>query len=356
MYKKLFMPGPTNVKEDVLQKMAAPMISHRTKEASKLQRDICDKMRKLMYTKNEILLSTSSACGLMEGAIRSCTQKRAVVFSCGVFGNQWYQMAVTNNIPCDKFEVEWGEPITKEIIKNTLETGKYDLITVTHNETSTGIMNPIKEIADVVKNYPEVVFCLDTVSSLGGVKIEVDKLGVDICLASTQKCLALPPGFSICSISEKAIEAAKKVKFRGSYFDLLRLYNWVKEKDYQYPSTPSLPHMFALNYQLDKILNEGLENRFSRHIKVANHVRNWAKDNFALFAEEKYASNTVTCVKNTKSIDVDELNKALGEKGYIIANGLDKIKNITFRIGHMGEATIQDLKGLLSAINEILKS
>ncbi len=355
MYKKLFCPGPTNVKEDVLQKMATPMISHRTKEASKLQRDISDKMRKLMYTKNEILLSSSSACGLMEGAIRSCTQKRAAVFTCGVFGNQWYQMARTNNIPCDKFEAEWGKPTTKETVKSALDSGKYDLITVTHNETSTGIMNPIEEIAEAMKNYPEIIFCLDTVSSLGGVKVEVDKLGVDICLASTQKCLALPPGFSICSISEKAIEAAKKVEFRGSYFDLLRLYDWVKEKEYQYPSTPSLPHMFSLNYQLDKILEEGLENRFARHTKVANYVRTWVKNNFALFAEEKYASNTVTCVKNTRNINVSELNKALGKKGYIIANGLDKIKNITFRIGHMGEATIQDLNGLLSIINEILK-
>jgi len=356
MYKKLFCPGPTNVSEDVLQKLSSPLISHRTKEASKLQKDISDKMRKLMYTQNEVILSTSSACGLMEGAIRSCTQKRAAVFTCGVFGNQWYQMTRTNNIPCDKFEAEWGKPTTKEIVKSALDSGKYDLITVTHNETSTGIMNPIEEIAEVVKNYPEVVFCLDTVSSLGGVKVEVDRLGVDICLASTQKCLALPPGFSICSISEKAVEAAKKVEFRGSYFDLLRLYDWVKEKEYQYPSTPSLPHMFSLNYQLDKILEEGLENRFARHIKVANYVRTWVKSNFALFAEEKYASNTVTCVKNTRNIDVSELNKALGKKGYIIANGLEKIKNKTFRIGHMGEATIQDLRGLLSTINEIVKS
>ena len=354
MYKKLFTPGPTNVSEDVLKKMATPMISHRTKEASKLQKNISNKMKKLMYTKNEILLSSSSACGLMEGAIRSCTQKRAVVFSCGVFGNQWYKMALTNNIPCDKVEVEWGKPITKEIIESTLATGKYDLITVTHNETSTGIMNSIEEIAEVVKNYPEVIFCLDTVSSLGGVKIEVDKLGVDICLASTQKCLALPPGFSVCSISEKALEAAKKVKFRGAYFDLLRLYNYIKEKDYQYPSTPSLSHMFALNYQLDKIFKEGLENRFARHMEVANYVRSWVKRKFELFANEKFASNTVTCVKNTKEINIDDLNKTLGEKGYIISNGLEEIKDKTFRIGHMGEATILDLKGLLFAIDGIL--
>jgi len=263
-------------------------------------------------------------------------------------------MAKTNNIPSDKYEVEWGKPITKEIVKEVLDSGKYDLITLTHSETSTGVMNPINEIAEIVKKYPEIIFCLDTVSSLGGIKVEVDNLGVDICLASTQKCLALPPGFSICSISRKAVEAAKKVEFRGSYFDLLRLYNWVKEKDYQYPSTPSMSHMFALNYQLDKIFEEGIENRFSRHIKIANYVRNWAKNKFALFAEENYASNTVTCVKNTRNINVNELNGALMEKGYIISNGLEKIKNKTFRIGHMGETTLSDLKRLLSAINKIL--
>lgn len=355
MYKKLFCPGPTNVSEDVLHKMATPIISHRTKEASKLQKDISIKLQKLMFTENEIILSTSSACGLMEGAVRSCTQKRAAFFSCGVFGNQWHQMAVTNNIPNDKFEVEWGKPISKELVKKHLDSGKYDLIAITHNETSTGVMNPIKEISEVIKHYPEVIYCLDTVSSFGGVQIEVDELGVDICLASTQKCLALPPGFSVCSISNKAVEAAKQVKHRGSYFDLLRLYEWVKNKDYQYPSTPSISHMFALDYQLDKIFNEGLENRFSRHIQVAEYVRKWAKDKFKLFAEEQYASNTITCVKNTKNIDIAKLNIALGERGYIISNGLEKIKDKTFRIGHMGESTLLDLIELTTEINKILK-
>jgi len=355
MYKKLFIPGPTNIKEDVLQKMATPMISHRTEEASKLQREISDKLRKLMYTKNEILLSTSSACGLMEGTIRSCTRQKAAVFSCGVFGNLWYEMAVGNNISADKFETKWGEPITAELIDQNLATGKYDLITVTHNETSTGVMNPLEDIAQIMKKYPEVIFCLDTVSSLGGVKIEVDKLGIDICLASVQKCLALPPGFSVCSISEKALEAAKKVKFRGAYFDLLRLYTYIKKKDYQYPSTPSLSHMFALDYQLDNIFNEGLKNRFTRHIEVANYVRCWVKEKFELFANERFASNTVTCVKNNKGININDLNRNLSEKGYIISNGLEEIKDKTFRIGHMGEAKISDLKGLFFAIDDILR-
>jgi aspartate aminotransferase-like enzyme len=354
MYKKLFIPGPVTVTEDVLQKMATPMIGHRGKEASNLQRSISDKLRKLMYTKNEILLSTSSGSGLMEGSIRSCTQKKAAVFSCGDFGNRWFAMAEDNNVPADKFEVEWGKPTTSESVDKALATGKYDLITVTHNETSTGIMNPVEEIAQVMTKYPGVIFCVDTVSSLGGVKIEVDKLGIDVCLTSSQKCLGLPPGLSLCSISEKALEAARRVKFRGTYFDLLQLYDYIQKKDYQYPSTPSLSHMFALDYQLDKIFEEGLEKRFARHIELANYVRKWAKDKFALFAQEEFASNTVTCVKNTREISIADLNKALGKRGYMISNGYGKLADKTFRIAHMNEATIMEIKELLSIIDEIL--
>jgi len=354
MYKKLFIPGPVNVTEDTLQKMATPMISHRGKEASNLQRGISDKLRKLMYTQNEILLSTSSGSGLMEGAVRSCTQKRAAVFSCGNFGNRWFAMAEDNNVPADKFEVEWGLPNTAESVEKVLATGKYDLITITHNETSSGIMNPVEEIAEVMKKYPEVIFCVDAVSSLGGTKIEVDKLGIDICITSSQKCLGLPPGLSLCSISEKALEAARKVKFRGTYFDLLQIYEYIKKKDYQYPSTPSLSHMFALDYQLDKILKEGLDNRFARHTEMANYVRTWAKEKFALLAQEEFASNTVTCVKNTREISVGDLNKALGERGFMISNGYGKLKDKTFRIAHMAEATLSEIKELLSIIDEIL--
>lgn len=354
MYKKLFIPGPVNVTEDTLQKMAAPMIGHRGKEASNLQKNISDKLRKLMYTQNEILLSTSSGSGLMEGAIRSCTQKRAAVFSCGNFGNRWFAMAEDNNVPADKFEVEWGLPNTAESVDQVLSTGKYDLITVTHNETSSGIMNPVEEIAEVMKKYPEVIFCVDAVSSLGGAKIEVDKWGIDICITSSQKCLGLPPGLSLCSISEKALEASRKVKFRGTYFDLLQIYEYIQKKDYQYPSTPSLSHMFALDYQLDKILKEGLDNRFARHTAMANCARAWAKEKFALFAQEEFASNTVTCVKNTRGINVSDLNKALGERGYMISNGYGKLKDKTFRIAHMAEATLPEIKELLLIIDEIL--
>jgi aspartate aminotransferase-like enzyme len=355
MHKKLFIPGPVEVKEDVLQKMATPMIGHRTKEASKLQRDISEKLMKLFYTNNQIILSTTSGSGLMEAAIRSCTRKRAAVFAVGAFGKRWYDMAVSNNVPADIYEVEWGKATTPEMVDEALSTGKYDLITVTHNETSTGIMNPVEEIGAVVKKYPEVVFCVDTVSSAGGAKIEVDKWGIDICITSTQKALGLPPGLSICTMSEKAVEAAKEVKHRGFYLDLLRLYEYIQKKDHQYPSTPSLPHMFALDYQLDKILEEGLENRFARHIEMAEYVRNWAKKHFEMFADEKYASNTLTTIKNTRGISVADLNKRLAMRGFMISNGYGNLKEKTFRIAHMADTTLPEIKELLENIEDILK-
>lgn len=354
MHKKLFIPGPVEVRKDVLEKMATPMIGHRSKDASALQRGISDKLRMVFYTKEEILLSTSSGSGLMEGAIRCTTKKRAAVFSIGAFGKRWYEMAKFNNVPADLFAVEMGEAITPEMVDDALSTGKYDSIFVTHNETSTGIMNPIEEIAEVVKKYPEVVFCIDAVSSAAGSKIEVDKLGIDICVTSSQKAIGLPPGLAICTFSKKALERAKTIEFRGYYLDLLQLYNFIQKKDYQYPSTPSISHMYALDYALDLMLEEGLDNRFNRHIEMAKYVRAWAKKYFDLFGDEKHLSNTVTAIKNTRGISVADLNKELGKRGFAISNGYGDLKEKTFRIAHMAEMTLDDIKELLDNIEDIL--
>lgn len=357
MHKKLFIPGPIDVEEDVLAKFATAQISHRSKEASDLQRNIESKLQKLFYTKNTILLSTSSGSGLMEGAIRSCTGKRAVVFSAGSFGERWFKIAESNAVPVDMISSKPGQPITVEMVDETLSTGKYDVMTITHNETSLGLMNPLEDISKLLQDkYPEILVLVDSVSSMGGTKIETDKWGIDVNITSTQKSLGLPPGLSLCSVSDRAIEAAKKVKNRGSYFDLVKLYNYVHNKDHQYPSTPSLPHMFALDYQLDKILEEGLENRFARHLEMAEYVRSWAKEYFDLFVEDpKYLSNTLTTIKNTRKINVADLNKKLADRSYMISNGYGDFKELTFRISHMGDYTLDDVKGLIKNINNILE-
>lgn len=354
MSKKLFIPGPIDVSEDVLAQMANQVISHRGSEASALQEAITEKLQDLFYTKNNILLSTSSGSGLMEGSIRSCTLKRAAVLSCGSFGDRWYQMGILNGVPADLFKVELGKAIEPEMVDKVLSTNKYDTVMVTHNETSTGIANPIKEIGEVIKKYDDIVYCVDAVSSAGGIKIEADESNIDICLTSVQKSLGLPPGMSLCTFSEKATKRAEKVPNRGYYFDLLAIYEYIKNKNYQYPSTPSLSHMFALNFQLEKILKEGLDNRFRRHEEMANLVRKWAQEHFQIFTDVNYLSNTLTVIENTQGISVSNLNEKLQERGFLIANGYGDLKEKTFRISHMGDYTVQDVNELLININEIL--
>ncbi len=355
MHTKLFIPGPVDVRDDVLSKMSLAQISHRTKDASDLQRRISEKMQRIWKTKEQIILSTSSGSGLMEGAIRSCTAKRAAVFSIGAFGKRWYEMAIANGVEADLFESKMGDPTDLNMLDQALKSGKYDLVTITHNETSTGIANPIEEIAEVIKKYPDLVFCVDMVSSAAGHKVNIDELGIDIVITSSQKCLGLPAGLSICSFSSKAIERAKMVKNRGYYLDLLKLYNYIVKKDYQYPSTPSLPHMFALDYQLEYILIvEGLENRFQRHLDMAEMVRTWAREKFDLFGDERYLSRTVTAISNSRNIDVSDLNNKLKERGMMISNGYGDLKDKTFRIAHMGDTQIDDIEELLNNINDIL--
>ncbi len=353
--KKLFIPGPTQVHPDVLARMATPMIGHRTKEASELQRRITEKMRQLMFTENKIVFSTSSGTGLMEGAIRSTTLRKAIVFSIGAFGKRWWELAKLNGIDADLHEETPGQPTSPETVEKYLKTGKYDTVAITHNETSVGMTNPIEAISSVMRRYPDVVWMVDAVSSLGGIKLEVDRLGIDICISSSQKALALPPGLSLASISPKAEERFQQIGARGYYLDFKTLLKFIDEKDHQYHCTPSLSHLFALDFQMDRILKEGIENRFIRHIETAEFTINWANHFFRTFSSPGFESLTVTCIENTRKINVGQLNKSLAEKGMMISNGYGELKDKTFRIAHMGELTLDDMVEVTGAIEEILK-
>ncbi len=353
MHKKLFIPGPTEVRSEILEKMSTPMIGHRSKEFQQLFAGIIPKMQEIMYTKNVVFLSTSSATGLMEAAIRNCTDTKCLNLCCGAFSERWHKITTANGKQADTIEVEWGKAIKPEMLREKLESGTYDAVTFTHNETSTGIMNPIEDIAEVMKDYPGTQFLVDAVSSFAGTKIDIDKLGIDVCLFSVQKAMALPPGFSVCSVSKKALEKAETVQNKGHYFNFLDLLKSYQKN--QTPYTPSISHMYALDQQLDDILEEGLENRFARHKKMADIVRGWTRENFALYAEPGYESNTLTAATNTKNISVADLNQKLGERGYAISNGYGKIKEQTFRIAHMGDIQIEEIKELLDTIDDILK-
>ena len=358
---KLFIPGPTVVSEDILQEMSGSMIAHRSKKASEIQKRISENMQKVLFTENRILLSTSSGSGLMEGALRSCTAKRAAVFSVGAFGKKWYQMATANGIPADKFDSVAGQPTTPEMVEAALSTGKYDVLTITHNETSSGVQNPVEEIAEVMKKYPDVVWCVDAVSSVAGSKIEVDKLGIDLLITSTQKALALPPGLAICSMSQKAYERTAQVPNRGLYFDLRTIWDFIDKKNYQYTSTPNLSLMYALDAQLEKIVKvEGIENRFARHEEMAAYVRSWADEYFAVYPNRAYLSKTLTVIDSRpkgsdEMISVPALNALLAERNMQLGNGYGDLKDKTFRIAHMGDLQMADMKEITDSVAEVLK-
>ncbi|MDO5717495.1 MAG: alanine--glyoxylate aminotransferase family protein [Tissierellia bacterium] len=356
MHKKLFIPGPVDVRPDVLEKMATKQIGHRTKEASELQENIEKKLQKVFKTKNHVLISTSSGTGLMEGAMRSFIKEKAAVFSCGAFGDKFYKICKANGKAADICKKEMGNGFTTQEVVDFLKRDDYDLMTIQHNETSTGVINPIGDIIREAKKLnPEIIVVVDAVSSLAGMDIPCDEWQIDVLITSSQKCFGLPAGISFASVSDRAIEKAKGIENRGLYFDYLTLYKYNLEK-HQYPSTPTLSHMFALDYQLDLILEEGLENRFKRHSELAEIVREFGEEYFKLFVKDpNYRSDTVTCIENNRGVDIADLNLKLAEKGYMISNGYGELKDKTFRISHMADYTKEDIVGVLEAIKEVLK-
>ncbi|MGQ9818031.1 MAG: pyridoxal-phosphate-dependent aminotransferase family protein [bacterium] len=354
MHKKLFIPGPTEVREDILQAQAKPMIGHRSKDFSALFEGIVNKIKKALDTQNHVIVFTSSGTGIMEGAIRNCVHKDVLCCVNGAFSDRWAKIAKACGKNVDEIRVDWGKAIKPEMIEDKLKNKKYDAVTLVHNESSTGVRAPIEMIADVMKKYPDTYFLVDTVSSLMGDKIEIDKFGIDVCLTSSQKCFALPPGLAVCTVSQRALERTRTISDRGYYFDfdaMLKRY----EKDRQTPTTPAITLLYAMDKQMDKILAEGMENRYKRHLEMAQYVRDWAKKHFALFPEPGYESVTLTCVDNTKKISVADLNSELGKRGFQISNGYGDLKEKTFRIAHMGDLTLEEIKELIRNINEILK-
>ena len=354
MYKKLFTPGPTHVSEKILKAQAAPMIHHRTAEYSELQRQATTKLQKLLYTKQHVYIYASSSTGMMEGAIRQASKKKILNTINGAFSKRWHEITVANGIPCGKVEAPWGQAITPEIVDEALSSGEYDALTVVFNETSTGLMNPVKEIAALVREkYPEVLILVDAVSGMAGAKIEFDAWGLDVCLAGVQKCFALPPGLTICAVSDRARERELEIPNRGYYFSYEQMDK--KYDKHQTPATPAVSLIQALNAQLDDILiTAGLENHWLRYEEMAAFVQDWARKYFGLFADEKYLSLTLTNIKNTRGIDVADLNAKLGRRGAAISNGYGSLKGECFRIAHMGDLSINDLKWLTAQIEDIL--
>jgi predicted phosphoserine aminotransferase len=353
MYKKLFIPGPTHVVDEILEATATPMIGHRSTDYSDLHGRVVPKLQNLLFTDNQVYLSTSSSTGMMEGSVRNCVGQKALMTNCGAFSKRWAEIAQANGKDVEVITVEMGQAVTPEMVDEKLGQGGFDAVCITHNETSTGVMNPLQEIAALVKaKYPGVLILVDAVSSMAGAEIRVDDWDLDVVLAGTQKAFALPPGLCVVSVSPAAMERCAGMKNKGYYFDFQVLDKYQQKN--QTPATPVISLINALDVQMDRILEEGLENRFARHEEMAGFVQNWARQHFAIYGDEKYLSKTVTNVHNTRGIGVADLNKELAKRGAMISNGYGTLKETCFRIAHMGDIYLDDLKWLTAQIEDIL--
>ncbi len=351
---RLFIPGPIKVDDDVLQQMARPTLGHRGKEYSQLHGETVEMLKKILFTDQNIFLSTSSGSGIWEAAIRNCIAPDETVLStcCGAFSDKWADVVELCGRKVDRLEVEWGQATTPELIDAKLAEGNYAAITLVYNETSTGLTNPVYDISKMMKEkYPDVLVFVDTVSGMAGLPLHFDELGWDIAFASVQKAFGIPPGFTVAAVSHRALEKSKSVPDRGYYFNFEL---WAKNAEKsQTLVTPSVQHIMALNYQCHKLVNEGIENVWARHKTMAEFVRGWAKEKFEIFCDEQYASDTLTTVENIRGINVAETIKAVQEKhGTIFGNGYGKLKGETFRIAHMGDITMDDLTELLGWIDD----
>ena len=351
---RLFIPGPVKVNDDVLQQLARPTLGHRGKEYAQLHSETIDMLKKILFTNQNVFLSTSSASGIWEASIRNCVDFSETVLCtcCGAFSDKWADVSRSCGRNTDELKVEWGLPTTPEQIDEKLASGKYTAVTLVYNETSTGLTNPVYQISEMMKaKYPDILVFVDAVSGMVGLPIHFDDLGWDVVFASVQKAFAIPPGLAVAAVSNRALEKAKKVPNRGYYFDFLQFAKSAEKS--QTPTTPSIPHIMALNYQCKKLVAEGMENVWQRHKEMGEFVRTWAKEKFDLFCEEKYASNTLTTVKNTRQINVGEVIKAVQAKhNTVFGNGYGKLKDVTFRIAHMGDITLDDLRELLGWIDD----
>jgi aspartate aminotransferase-like enzyme len=355
---KLHIPGPVEVSEKTFKALCSPMIGHRGQGFKDLYAKIQPQLQQLLSTKQLVYLSTSSAWGVMEGAIRNVVSKKVLNCMCGAFSDKWLDVSKKCGKQAEALQVDWGSPIRAEAIDKKLATGEFDALTIIHNETSTGVMSPLDEIAALKKKYPGVMFIVDAVSSMTAVPLKFDEMGIDVLLAGTQKAFALPPGTAVFVCSPAALAKAATVKDRGYYFDFAEFQKNAEQS--MTPSTPSIPHIYALSSKLDEFFAEGLGTRYARHKKTNQMTRDWAKKHgFNLFADAGFESVTLTCVNNGakpggRTVDVAKLQKLTKDQGFLIDGGYGKIKGTTFRVSNMGDETEATMGQLFAAMDKAM--
>lgn len=352
---RYFVPGPTWVRPEVLAAMSQPMIGHRTAEFKSLFSRIASDLQQLFRTSGQTFVAAASGTGLLEGAILNSVPRRVLVTTCGAFSERWFDIAQRTGVEADPLHAEWGEAIDPDRLATHLRGRHhqhYDAVTITHSETSTGVLNDVAALAEVIRDVsPDTLILVDAVSSLGSAPVLVDDWGIDVCVASTQKGLALPPGITVFSVSPRALERASRKQFRGTYFDFVKFAE--SAADSSVPFTPSVPHMYGLAFQLDAILrDETLERRWERHREMRALTRTMT----AAFAEIPYelsiSSPSVTALR-PKMKEARQIVSEMKARGYTLGGGYGEWRESTFRIGHMGDIPLEAARQMLRELEEV---
>ncbi len=353
-YPKLFNPGPVDVSNETFAAMSQTMIGHRGKDFEDLYASTQPGLQEIFGTTRPVFISTSSAWGVMEGALRNLARQKVLCLCCGAFSDKWIDVAKKCGFEAEAIQVEWGDAIDPEVVRAKLAEGGFDTVTFIHSETSTGVLNDLVGICQVVKSFPDTMLIVDTVSSLSTVPVNMDANHIDVMLAGVQKALALPPGMALFAVSEAGMERAKTIKNRGYYFDFIEFAKNAAVNNT--PCTPPISIIFGLQHILREIAKEGFVARQARHAKTNAMIAAWGvKHGFELFAPEGRRSFALTCFKTPEGFDLSGFIKNLKSKhNFLINGGYGKIKGTTFRISNMGNETEATMQELIDAMDDVL--
>lgn len=356
---RFFLPGPTEVHPDVLRAQAAPVISHRGPEIRALIGELQSGLQTVFRTSRPVLISTSSATGLMEAAIRNSGTGRLLCLVCGAFSERFAIIARACGREVEVLEVPWGEGLDPDMVAARLDGGSFDAVTMVHSETSTGVINPIQELAEVVRERGGgALTVVDSVSGIAGAELQTDSWGLDFVLTGAQKALALPPGLSFAAWSDRMLERARTVAGRGMYFDLVGFAEQLERL--QTPSTPAVTLMYALRTQLSRISAEGMEARWERHSAMATRCYTWVDEMaergvaLGVLAPPARRCPTVTCLTLPPELKGPVVVSEMRARGWVIGGGYGKLKDSTIRIGHMGDHTLEGLEALLDVLEDVI--
>ena len=353
---KLFTVGPVACYPQVLEAMATQMFSHRSDEYRALHRETVELLRGFLETDGEVFLFPSSGTGFMEASVRNCVRKKVLCTVCGSFGRRYAEVAETNGREVEVLEVPLGQPITPDLLDERLsERPDVEAVAITHNETSVGLINPLRELAEVAKSHGKLVF-VDAVSSMGGVEIRVDEWGLDVCFSSSQKCFGVPPGLAVAAVSEEALRKAEEVPNRGWYFDFLRFRRY--QERFETPMTPSIPQILALNRILKLIEDWGGKHRyFDLYRRRSETIRSGVEAmGLNLFPRRGYESPTVSCVRSPEGVDGVRVYEEMRRRGFELAKGYGPLRHETFRIGNMGHVEFSDIDSMLENLREVISN